>query len=106
MAQEKVRITDLARMKAAGTPIAMLTAYDYPFARIFDQAGIDILLVGDSLGMTVQGRDSTLPVTVDQMVYHITMVSRACAHALVVGDMPFLSYQVSAEEALRNAGRM
>src|SRR5271166_6190992 len=106
MAGEKIRVPDLARMKARKRKIAMLTAYDYPFARIFDQAGIDVLLVGDSLGMTVQGRDSTLPVTVDEMVYHIRMVTRACSRALVVGDMPFLSYQVSAEDALRNAGRL
>src|SRR5208337_2687714 len=101
-----IRVPDLARMKARKRKIAMLTAYDYPFARIFDQAGIDVLLVGDSLGMTVQGRDSTLPVTVDEMVYHLRMVTRACTRSLVVGDMPFLSYQVSAEDALRNAGRM
>ena len=82
MAQEKVRITDLPRMKAAGTPIAMLTAYDYPFARIFDQAGIDILLVGDSLGMVVQGADSTLPVTLSDVLYHLKMVVRARRRAL------------------------
>ncbi|HEY2105094.1 MAG TPA: 3-methyl-2-oxobutanoate hydroxymethyltransferase [Candidatus Binataceae bacterium] len=106
MADEKIRVPHLARMKARRRKIAMLTAYDFTFARIFDQAGIDILLVGDSLGMTVQGRDTTLPVTVDEMVYHLRMVTRACARALVVGDMPFLSYQVSAEDALRNAGRL
>jgi 3-methyl-2-oxobutanoate hydroxymethyltransferase len=93
-------------MKTRGRKIAMLTAYDFPFARLFDQSGIDVLLVGDSLGMAVQGRDSTLPVTVDEIIYHLRMVTRACTHALVVGDMPFLSYQVSSEQALRNAGRM
>ena len=106
MAQEKVRITDLPRMKTAGTPIAILTAYDYPFARIFDQAGIDILLVGDSLGMVVQGADSTLPVTLSDVLYHLKMVVRARRRALVVADLPFLSYQVSPEQALRNAGRL
>ncbi|MBV8774993.1 MAG: 3-methyl-2-oxobutanoate hydroxymethyltransferase [Deltaproteobacteria bacterium] len=106
MRQEKVRVTDLPRMKAAGTPITMLTAYDYPFARIFDQAGIDILLVGDSLGMVVQGADSTLPVTLSDILYHLKMVVRARQRALVVADLPFLSYQVSSEQALRNAGRL
>jgi 3-methyl-2-oxobutanoate hydroxymethyltransferase len=106
MAPEKVRTTDLARMKSAATPIAMLTAYDYPFARIFDQAGIDILLVGDSLGMVVQGADSTLPVTLNDILYHLKMVTRARRRALVVADLPFLSYQVSPEQALRNAGRL
>ena len=106
MADDKIRVPHLARMKARRRKIAMLTAYDFTFARIFDQAGIDILLVGDSLGMTVQGRDTTLPVTVDEMVYHVRMVTRACVRALVIGDMPFLSYQVSAEDALRNAGRL
>jgi 3-methyl-2-oxobutanoate hydroxymethyltransferase len=106
MAQEKVRTTDLPRMKAAGTPITMLTAYDYPFARIFDQAGIDILLIGDSLGMVVQGADSTLPVTLSDILYHLKMVVRARRRALVVADLPFLSYQVNPEQALRNAGRL
>jgi 3-methyl-2-oxobutanoate hydroxymethyltransferase len=106
MAQEKVRITDLARMKAAGTPITMLTAYDYPFARIFDQAGIDVMLIGDSLGMVVQGADSTLPVTLGDILYHLKMVVRARRRALVVADLPFLSYQVSPKQALRSAGRL
>ena len=106
MANDKVRVTDLARMKAAGMPITMLTAYDFPFARIFDQAGVDVLLVGDSLGMVVQGADSTLPVTLGEMVYHVRMVARARRRALVVGDLPFLTYQVSIEQALRNAGRL
>jgi len=84
----------------------MLTAYDYPFARIFDQAGIDVMLVGDSLGMVVQGLDSTLPVTLAEILYHLRMVVRARRHALVVADLPFLSYQVSPEQAVRNAGRL
>ncbi|XWX23341.1 3-methyl-2-oxobutanoate hydroxymethyltransferase [Melittangium boletus] len=84
----------------------MVTAYDATFARILDQAGADMLLVGDSLGMVIQGHDSTLPVTMDQMVYHTAMVARGTKRALVVGDMPFMSYQVSTQEAVRNAGRL
>ena len=106
MKNDKVRVTELARMKSAGTPITMLTAYDFPFARIFDQAGVDVLLVGDSLGMVVQGADSTLPVTLDEMIYHVRMVARARERALVVGDLPFLTYQISIEQALGNAGRL
>src|ERR1700737_5337290 len=106
MAKEKVRVTDLGRRKAEGAPITMLTTYDYPFARIFDHVGVDVLLVGDSLGMVVQGADSTLPVTVDEMLYHTRIVARARRRALLVADMPFLSYQVSVEQAILNAGRM
>lgn len=83
----------------------MLTAYDYPFAQIVDEAGIDVILVGDSLGMVVQGLENTLPVTMDEMIYHTKMVARAVKNAMVIGDMPFMSYQVSIEEAVRNAGR-
>ncbi len=104
--QSKVRITDLAAMKTARSPITMLTAYDAPFARIFDEAGVDALLVGDSVAMVVQGADSTLPVTVEEILYHTRIVARARKRALLIADMPFLSYQVSAEEALRNAGRL
>jgi len=103
---DKVRVPDLLRMKAQGRRITMLTAYDYPFARIFDAAGVDALLVGDSLGMTVQGQHSTLPVTVEQVIYHAQMVARGSRRALVVADMPFLSYQASVEQALLNAGRL
>jgi 3-methyl-2-oxobutanoate hydroxymethyltransferase len=95
MTKEKVRTTDLARMKGERTPIAMLTAYDFPFARIFEAAGVDVMLVGDSLGMVVQGADSTLAVTLDEIIYHTWMVARARQHALVVADLPFLTYQVS-----------
>ena len=84
----------------------MLTAYDYPFARIFDQAGVDLLLIGDSLGMVVQGADSTLPVTLGEIIYHVKMVVRGRQRALVVADLPFLSYQVNPEQALRSAGRL
>jgi 3-methyl-2-oxobutanoate hydroxymethyltransferase len=102
--QKKVRATDLAAMKTARSPITMLTAYDAPFARIFDEAGVDAILVGDSVAMVVQGADSTLPVTVQEILYHTRIVARARKRALLIADMPFLSYQVSAEDALRNAG--
>lgn len=101
-----VTIRTLQRMKKEGQPIAMLTAYDFPTARLLDQAGVDILLVGDSLGMTVLGYDSTVPVTMDDMLHHTRPVARAVQRALVVADLPFLTYQVSIEEALRNAGRL
>jgi len=101
----KTTIPDLYKKKAEGKKLTMLTAYDYPTAQIVDQAGIDMILVGDSLGMVVQGLSSTLPVTMDEMLYHTKMVSRAAASSLVVGDMPFLSYQTHEAEAVRNAGR-
>ncbi|HUO04434.1 MAG TPA: 3-methyl-2-oxobutanoate hydroxymethyltransferase [Candidatus Binataceae bacterium] len=106
MEHEKVRVPDLRRMKKAGRPITMLTAYDFPFARIFDNCGVDILLIGDSLAMTVRGEESTLGVTIDEVIYHTRIVARARKRALVVADMPFLSYQVTPEEAIRNAGRL
>lgn len=102
----RVRTTTLQKRKDAGEPIAMLTAYDYPFAKLIDEAGADVILVGDSLAAVVQGRETTLGVTMDQMVYHTSLVARAAERALVVADMPFLSYHVSPEEAVRNAGRL
>lgn len=104
--EHKVTVPEIAKAKAEGRPIVALTAYDYPFARIADDAGVDVILVGDSLGMVVQGLDTTLPVTMDEMVYHTRMVTRARRRALVVADMPFLSYQVSVAEAVANAGRL
>ena len=92
-------------MKRKGEKITMLTAYDYSTAAVVDQAGVDMILVGDSLGMCVLGYDSTLPVTMEDMIHHTKAVSRAVKRALVIADMPFMSYQVSTEEALRNAGR-
>ena len=86
--------------------LSMLTAYDFCWARIFDEAGIDSILVGDSMGMVVQGKKNTMPVTVDEMIYHGEIVCRAVKHALVVVDMPFMSYQVSTQQALTNAGRI
>jgi 3-methyl-2-oxobutanoate hydroxymethyltransferase len=101
----KISVLDIYNKKFEGKKITMLTAYDYPTAQIVDQAGIDMILVGDSLGMVVQGMSSTLPVTMDEMIYHTKMVSRGAVSAMVVGDMPFLSYQAGREEAVRNAGR-
>ena len=101
----KITILDIYKKKAEGKKITMLTAYDFPTAQIVDQAGIDMILVGDSLGNVVQGVANTLPVTMDEMIYHTKMVSRAAQTAMVVGDMPFLSYQTHKAEAIRNAGR-
>ncbi|MBC7107021.1 MAG: 3-methyl-2-oxobutanoate hydroxymethyltransferase, partial [Firmicutes bacterium] len=105
MSTERVTTAELRRMKAEGWPITMLTAYDYPMARLVDAAGVDVVLVGDSVGNVVLGYTSTLPVTMDEMVHHVKAVARGVRRAMVVADMPFLSYQVSTEEALRNAGR-
>jgi 3-methyl-2-oxobutanoate hydroxymethyltransferase len=105
VAKARVTVPVVRQMKAKGERIAMVTAYDATFARMLDEGGADVLLVGDSLGMVVQGLDSTLPVTLDEMLYHSRAVARGTRRALVVGDMPFMSYQVSPEEALRNAGR-
>ena len=101
----RVTTTGLVGMKAAGEPIVMITAYDAPAARLVEAAGVDVVLVGDSLGMTVLGYDSTLPVTMDDMLRATAAVSRATSRVLVVADMPFMSYQPSAEDAIRNAGR-
>src|SRR4030066_1751971 len=98
-------IHDFLKKKKEGRKITMLTAYDYPFARMVDEAGIDAILVGDSLGMVVQGLDNTLPVTMGEMIYHTRIVARAVKSALVIGDRPFMSYQTGIEEAVRNAGR-
>ncbi|MDH4027766.1 MAG: 3-methyl-2-oxobutanoate hydroxymethyltransferase [Nitrospirota bacterium] len=98
-------INDFLKKKTDGEKITMLTAYDYPFAKIVDEAGIDAILVGDSLGMVVQGLENTLPVTMDEMIYHTKMVARAVKKAMIIGDMPFMSYQTSVSDAVRNAGR-
>lgn len=103
---DKVSVPELQRLKASGQKISALTAYDYPFARILDGCGIDVLLVGDSLGTAVQGADTTLPVTLDEMIYHVRLVTRARTRALVVGDMPFLTYQAGICDAIANAGRL
>jgi 3-methyl-2-oxobutanoate hydroxymethyltransferase len=103
--RKKVTTRLIQAMKARHEPISMLTAYDYPTAVIMDQAGIDIILVGDSLGMVELGYDSTIPVTMDDMIHHCKAVARGAKYALLVGDMPFMSYQVTNTEAVRNAGR-
>lgn len=104
--RKKVTTNSLRRMKRKGEPISALTAYDVLMAELLDQAGIDLILVGDSVATVVQGHDTTVSVTMDQMLYHAGLVSRAVERALVVGDLPFMSYQVNPDEALRNAGRM
>lgn len=101
-----VTIATLKAMKHAGEKIACLTAYDYSFAALLERAGLDLIMVGDSLGMTMQGHDSTLPVSMAEMVYHTACVARGVTRALLVGDMPFMSYQKNPEQALANAGRL
>ena len=105
MDRKKVTIPDLQNKKREGKKITMLTAYDYPMARLVDEAGIDSILVGDSLGMVVLGYESTVPVTMDEMIHHAKAVRRGTKYAFLIGDMPFMSYQISKEEAVRNAGR-
>jgi 3-methyl-2-oxobutanoate hydroxymethyltransferase len=103
--RKKVTTLTFRQKKERGEPISMLTAYDYPTAMAMDQAGVDAILVGDSLAMVVLGYENTLPVTMDEMLHHCRAVARGAKSALLVGDMPFMSYQVSVEEAVRNAGR-
>ncbi len=102
---DKITVPHIVKMKQRGEKITCLTAYDYSFARILDEAGVEMLLVGDSLGCVVQGGANTLAVTMDEMIYHTRLVVRGCKRALVIGDMPFMSYQIGKDEALRNAGR-
>ncbi len=104
-ARKKMTILAFRQKKERGEPIAVLTGYDYPTALALDRAGIDAILVGDSLGMVVLGYENTLPVTMDEMLHHCRAVARGARSALLIGDMPFMSYQVSTEEAVRNAGR-
>lgn len=103
--RKRVTLPMLFERKAEGTPITMLTAYDYPTAYFQDEAGIDIILVGDSLGMTMLGYESTLPVTMDDMIRHAQAVRRGAPHVWLIGDMPYMSYQPSVETGIRNAGR-
>ncbi len=102
---KKVTIQTFRKKKEVGQPITMLTGYDYPTAVALDRAGIDAILVGDSLGMVVLGYENTLPITMDEMLHHCRAVARGARSALLIGDMPFMSYHVSVEEAVRNAGR-
>lgn len=104
--EHRVTVRSLASRKRKATPFSVLTAYDFTFARIFDEAGVDVLLVGDSLGNVVQGHDTTLPVTLDEMLYHTRLVVRGVRRAMVVADMPFGSYQVGPEDAVRSAIRL
>jgi len=101
-----MRVPDLREKKRRGEKIAVLTAYDATMARLLDGAGVDVLLVGDSVGVVVLGYEHTLPVTLDDMLHHTRAVARGATRALVVADMPFMTYQVSVEEAVRNAGRL
>jgi 3-methyl-2-oxobutanoate hydroxymethyltransferase len=102
---DKLTVPDLQARAAEGTPLSMITCYDYPMARMIDRAGVDIVLVGDSVAMTVLGYPNTLPATMDMMVVFAGAVARGCERAFVLGDMPYMSYQVSVSEAIRNAGR-
>lgn len=104
--ERRVTVRHLVEMKRRGEKIVALTAYDYLFARLVDEAGVDLVLVGDSLGQVVCGYDSTLPVTLEEMIHHARAVRRGVKHALLAVDMPFLSFQISPEETLRNAGRI
>lgn len=103
---KKVTRTTILSMKRKGEKIAAITSYDYLCTRLVDLAGVDLILVGDSLGMVVMGYENTLPVTMDEVIHHLKAVSRARPRAMVVGDMPFMSYQASVEDAVRNAGRL
>src|SRR5450759_2211266 len=106
MDKQRVTAPSLVEMKARGEKISVLTAYDYAWGKLIDEAGVDVALVGDSLGMVVLGYETTLQVTMDDMVRHTAAVARGAKRALVVADMPFLSYQIDKEEAVRNAGRL
>lgn len=105
MSQKKVTISDLYQKKAEGRKVTMLTGYDYPTALVMDQAGVDSVLVGDSLGNVCLGYESTVPVTMDEMLHHVKAVRRGLKRALLIADMPFMSYQISDEQAVMNAGR-
>ena len=104
--KKKTRIPAFAEIKARGGKVTMITVYDYPFARLVERTPAELILVGDSLGMVIQGLDGTPPVTLDEVIYHCKAVRRGAPNTLVVGDMPFMSYQVSPEQALTSAGRV
>ncbi len=106
MAESKVSVLDIIQAKKDGRKLVMVTAYDYPFGLMADEAGVDMALVGDSLGMVVLGLDSTVPVTLEMMIHHIQAVVRGCKRAMVIGDMPFMSYNTGIRDAVINAGRL
>ena len=106
MGDQKVTILDIKQAKNDGHKLVMVTAYDYPFGLMADEAGVDIVLIGDSLGMVVMGLEGTVEVTMDHMIHHIRAVVRGCKNPLVIGDMPFMSYNTSIREAIINAGRL
>jgi len=106
MSNKKFTVLDVQQAKEEGRKLVMLTAYDYPFGQLVDLAGVDIVLVGDSLGMVVMGLEGTVEVTMDHMIHHIKAVVRGCKKALIIGDMPFMSYNTSIREAIINAGRL
>ena len=106
MSNEKVTVLDVQQAKEEGRKLVMVTAYDYPLGLLADEAGMDIVLVGDSLGMVVMGMQGTVAVTLEHMIHHIKAVVRGCKGPLIVGDMPFMSYNISVQEAVRNAGRL
>ena len=106
MAAAKVTVPEIIQAKKEGRKLVMVTAYDYPFGLMADEAGVDMALVGDSLGMVVLGLDSTVPVTLEMMIHHIQAVVRGCKRAMVIGDMPFMSYNTGIRDAVINAGRL
>ena len=105
MERRKMTIPDIQRKKQEGRKITLLTAYDYPSGRLIDEAGVDIILIGDSLAMTVLGYESTVPITMDEMVHHAKAVKRGVKYGLIVGDMPFMTYNIGEKETVRNAGK-
>ena len=104
--KQKVPIPSFRQLKEKGQKVTMVTVYDYPFARLVDRSPAEIILVGDSLGMVIQGLQSTVPVTLDEIIYHTKAVRRGAPNTFVIGDMPFMSYQVTPEQALSSAGRI
>ena len=105
MERKKMTIPDIQKKKQEGRKITLLTAYDYPSGRLIDEAGVDIILIGDSLAMTVLGYESTVPITMDEMIHHAKAVKRGVKYGLIVGDMPFMTYNIGEKETVRNAGR-
>ena len=105
-AKKKTTIPSISEKKARGERLTMITVYDYPFARLVDRSEAELILVGDSLGMVIQGKELTNPVTLEEVIYHVKAVRRGAPNTLVVGDMPFMSYQISPEQALASAGRI